>query len=150
VLEHDRAGRLHFDIRQPPRCIIFQLPVDIREFAFYPAVARVRIRVPGQRTWSFSVEHHLGISLKDIIDAIYQQMQKPLSPSEFMNLQEDKRTAASLHHKTRTANDPAEYARGVRRLDCLYPDVLFVGLSPSDTDGFAWNLHFSSGYQRVG
>lgn len=146
VLRHNHADRLHFDITQPPRFVVFRRPVDIREFAFYPPLVRVRLRVPGQRTWSFGVENHLGISLKDIIDAVYQQMQQPLSPSEFMNLQDDKRKTVSLHHQTRTGNDPVEFSRGIRRLDCLFPHVLFVGLSP-DTDGAAWNIHFSSGNQ---
>jgi len=145
LLQYDRAGRLHFDITQPPRYILFRRPADIRELAFYPPVSLVYIRVPGQRAWSFSVENPRGITLKDVMDAIYQQMQWPLPPSEFMKLQDDKRSAAARSYQTRTANDPVEYGQGVRRLDCLHPNVLFVGLS-LDIDGVAWNLNFASGY----
>ncbi|KAF9460159.1 hypothetical protein BDZ94DRAFT_1324241 [Collybia nuda] len=147
LLERDTSGRIQYNIAHHPSYIQFRTPVSPQsEQAFYPPITRARIRVPGLPAWSFNAENPQGVTLLDVFNAIYANLHRPVGQSEFAKLPPPVQHTATAGHAARTAANRADFMQGVKRLDCLYPNSLFVGLSLSSDGSGAWNLSLVSRY----
>lgn len=139
-------GHIHYDLANHPRYIEFAANLNdiTTEEAFYPQTRRAHIRVPALGL-SFTAENPSSVTMLDVLNAVYSNLHQVLSRDEFNALPVAIQNAA-IAGKNQRAGNRAEFRDGLRRVDCLFPNHLFVGLSLATDGSGAWNLNTASRY----
>ncbi|KAJ7108632.1 hypothetical protein C8R44DRAFT_636132 [Mycena epipterygia] len=86
-----------------------------------------------------------GITLYDVLRTLFDELDKPIAARDFwcQELGVEKRAELTRAFKERCMMDGTEKAnetmmKGVKRVDFLWPDVVFVGLARRD--GGVWEI----------
>jgi hypothetical protein len=133
---------ISFDLRRPPEATSFfgsfrPQPSDMGKPAVMPAAARMRLVHP-RLPWFVDVRPHTAtypISIYDVLRTLYDELTIPIAGRDFWNSELSKKDRESLTRafKDRCLLDGRERSReemlkGVKRIDFLGADVVFVGL----------------------
>ncbi|KAE9399823.1 hypothetical protein BT96DRAFT_679834 [Gymnopus androsaceus JB14] len=117
-------------------------PHELATPATQPLLTRLRIFCgifPGsdldvQSSWRIEVQNLHGVTVKDVLTAIYEAFQRPYSHEEFNALcaKTQSRVLEAYHARVHaTANPRTAWEAGIRRSDCLMRHSWFGGLSMS-------------------
>jgi hypothetical protein len=126
---------LVWDLRQSPRTIhsissAALSSLELSQHATSVPVPTITIKC-GLFPHPFPARSSQGVSIFDIIEAIYRAGRQGISSAEWEPLSERQqgRIARVFHERCRSSPDPnAEKSRGVRRTDCLGGYTRFAGL----------------------
>ncbi|KAJ7085217.1 hypothetical protein B0H15DRAFT_379950 [Mycena belliarum] len=129
-----------YDVRRPPALTSFfgafrpAHAADFSQHALAPAAPRMRL-VHARLPWYIDVKHGQGVTLLDVLQALYEQLDVPIASRDFYceALQRRDRDALTSAFKERCSMEGRERAReemakGVKRVDFLGDEVVFVGL----------------------
>ncbi|KAL4066967.1 hypothetical protein V8B97DRAFT_1862509, partial [Scleroderma yunnanense] len=129
---------LQWDIRSSPRSAVFIPPTmnpssDLARPATYPPVMKLRV-VSGllPTSWPITVTNPSGVTIWDVLVAIYNALQTRLTHSEWNSKSDKERARIESAYRSRClASSDVERARsrGVRRIDCFQSTTRFAGLS---------------------
>jgi hypothetical protein len=137
---------LVWDIRKPPtgskRLSIFAsspegfplrlTPLELSQHATTPPVSRLIIYCGiFPRPWPIDARSSRGVSILDVLDAIYSVMITPIKEREWESLsrKEKHNISVAFHERCRNCPDPhMEKSSGVRREDCLCGYSRFAGM----------------------
>ncbi|KAJ7662276.1 hypothetical protein B0H17DRAFT_1212059 [Mycena rosella] len=144
-----------FDMRRPPEETSFFgafRPTHARDMAqpaVTPAATRMRL-VHSRLPWYVDVRRAQGITLYDILRALFDELNLPISGRDFWNEELGRRERDSLTSafKERCGLDGREHAKeemskGVKRVDFLGPEVIFVGLARRNG---MWEIKTANGH----
>lgn len=149
VLQHDRAGRLVFDVTQSVTRIQFhpQLRADLRAPALGPhPVTQMTLRIPAVTPLVFTVTNPHGVTLENVLMMISMQYAGQLDGTEYARLSQGLRDSTLKAFQARTQRNPAEFSQGMKLCDCLGAKVYFVGLSRA-TDGLnGWDVRLAGAF----
>jgi hypothetical protein len=128
---------LLWDLRQPPDTgrVVSAESFYLSEWATTPPTAILHITCdifPG--VWPVEVCHLEGITIGDVLHAIYTTLMHPIRRQEWDQLSENQRSRVNVVFEARckVAVDGEECrSRGILRVDCLLQHTLFAGLSVS-------------------
>ncbi|KAF8875520.1 hypothetical protein BD779DRAFT_211589 [Infundibulicybe gibba] len=145
VLESDRTGRLYFNIMNSPDHIQFKpnYPNNLRGLAHSPAVSRLTIAIPTFPRWTIEVANPAGVTLGDVLWAIYNKFQQPVDQSAYGMLSPEQQQVATQTFHARLAHQDG-HSQGLRRFDCVGKKLYFVGLRSSSDGSPIWNLMLTS------
>lgn len=129
---------LNWDIRSSPRNAVFATstvtsPSEFARPATYPPVRKLRV-VSGliPTSWRVTVSNPTGVTVWDVLVAIYMALQTPLTQFEWACKSEKERARIErAYHSRCLASSNVEHSqrRGVRRIDCFLSTTVFAGLS---------------------
>ena len=111
---------------------------ELYEPATYPPVSRLSITCGlFPILWPIEVQsrHHHGVTILDVLTAIYKSMHRPVRQSEWAQLsqRQQRRIAQVFHQRCAKAASPwVEKEKGVTRVDCLVLYTRFAGISLQD------------------
>jgi hypothetical protein len=145
VLRHNPAGNLLFDITQPFMNLRFRpvFPQSVMaEQAIMSPSSSIYINFPGFPRWSLEVTSHTGVTVHDVLANLYELFHRRVGKDEFSAIPPHIQSSATSAFNARTARDPAERARGMKRMDFIFPRVFFVGFSMA-ADGRRWDINLS-------
>ncbi|KAF7299363.1 Ectomycorrhiza-regulated small secreted protein [Mycena indigotica] len=112
---------------------------ELSQHATHPPVATLRVRcgVYPSETWVSEARNRQGVTVKNVLDAIYRTLNIQLTHAEWESLcpKQQNRVNLVFDARWRAGRDPkAERAVGILRRDCLLQHVLFAGLSETDEE----------------
>ncbi|KAJ7480655.1 hypothetical protein FB451DRAFT_152172 [Mycena latifolia] len=135
------APRIAYDMRKAPEETSFfgafrpQHAREMAQPAVTPAATRMRLVHP-RLPWYVDVRRQQGITLYDVLRALYDELNLQIAGRDFWNEELGKRDRDGLTRafKERCQMDGKEHAReemlkGVKRVDFLGAEVVFVGLA---------------------
>lgn len=141
---------MFFDLRLPTSTVRFRdlqrnvNPWDLMRFACEPPQARMRF-YHAQLPWVVDVvsENPAGVTIHELLAAIWACTQTPISHADFWNNEMDERAreAVGAAWAERTANNELEQRRGVRRVDFLIGKTILEGIAKGK-DGM-WEMKLS-------
>ncbi|KAF8645130.1 hypothetical protein AX16_007958 [Volvariella volvacea WC 439] len=80
------------------------------------------------------------VTILDVITGIYQALQQPASKEEYLREDQNRQLAIARAFEARTAHNPQEYRRGLKRIDFLDGRHRFIGISKTDEGPQVWKL----------
>ena len=93
--------------------------------------------------WDIEVVNPTGVTVDDVLAQLYHTMRKRITNKEWARLsrQQQSYIAETFSLRTKSSSDPRyEHSQGVRRVDWLMSNTLFVGLTPSTDKPYTWTL----------
>lgn len=136
------SKRLSLYASSPSGFPIRLTPLELSQHATNPPVSRLIIYCGiFPRPWPIEARSSRGVSILDVLDAIYATMITPIKPREWESLsrKEKDNIAMAFHERCRqhSADPHWEKAKGVRREDCLCGYSKFAGMEilNGDVDG---------------
>ena len=141
-----------WDLREPPSSCVRHISsptkripaAQLAQPATYPPVSALRITCDVfPFPWPIEARNHHGVTILDVLDAIYNAARARIRPLEWDRMAEKhkERVGAHFHHRWTSSPDPPRVrANGVVRSDCLLQSTYFAGLSPSPELGFVFIL----------
>ena len=128
-----------WDIFQPTstlQALDASFPIQPSLSAVEPAVSTMRL-VCKDMPWIITIKKSVGyVSIGDVYEAIYTQMQEPIIHSEWrlMGQSQQKKVTQRFRYRNemQKAQGKEEDSRGIRRVDYLINKTAFVGLKQDD------------------
>ncbi|THH06420.1 hypothetical protein EW146_g9613 [Bondarzewia mesenterica] len=132
-LMYDPSAPLNFNVVNPPTQGLMML----RQAASQPSVPKLVLMVQGL-SWSFEVSNPYGLSVSDVLSAIYHNLHYPTNGQDYEQNRHAQSSAGRAFQRRATAapND------GLRRVDFLGSRTRFAGLSKASDGTDRWTVHF--------
>ncbi|KLO11648.1 hypothetical protein SCHPADRAFT_830737 [Schizopora paradoxa] len=117
----------------------------LRAYATTPPVAFLRITsgLFGSHTWNVDVHNSRGVTVRDVLAELYKSLRKRVEWAEWNGRGHSQQVymADAFHKRIKLSADPTrERSKGVRRIDWMLQNTVFVGLQRSYEDPFTWTL----------
>ncbi|KIM86677.1 hypothetical protein PILCRDRAFT_64788 [Piloderma croceum F 1598] len=157
VVRKGESCPLIWDLRDPPSSAAQLVPYGQKHstsFKFLQSQFATSPRVTGlyilcdllPYPWKISARNQKGVTVGDVLEAIYQVARTPLTTEEWDRLPSKQRQRVNRVFDVRWTNASApekERNRGLKRVDCLLQSTRFAGLSMSYDDDFTCILTLS-------
>ncbi len=117
----------------------------LRAHATSPPVAFFRITCGlfGSNTWNVDIRNSRGVTVRDVLAELYKSLRNRVEWAEWDSRSHSQQAymADAFHKRTRlSADSTRERLKGVRRIDWLLHNTVFVGLQRSYEDPYTWSL----------
>ena len=118
-------------------------PSVMNEQALFPALNRMCITIPGIPVWVVDVRNPTTVTVSDVLGTLHAFFDASVDREEFLTFPpEIQRTSADAFN-LRISQNPAARSYGMKRLDLIYPNVYFVGLTRAVNGSLRWDIHLA-------
>ncbi|KAF9010112.1 hypothetical protein BDQ17DRAFT_999944 [Cyathus striatus] len=143
VSGYDHTRPLYWDIRHPPTGFLRNMTIpnqpisdiELGMHATWPSVNVLRITTDLlQPDWIIEARNALGVTVRDVLEAIYSTLHSPLTLSERQQIldqtKQQERITQVFNARCAASMFPNETrSNGILRIDCFLQHTLFAGLS---------------------
>ncbi|KAF7304702.1 Ectomycorrhiza-regulated small secreted protein [Mycena kentingensis (nom. inval.)] len=154
LTDPDTTCPLLWDTRNAPRVAAHHVSAPTRplsdfelsQHATNPPTNVIRVTCGlYSNAWVSETRNWLGVTVKNVLDAIYVTLQTQITHAEWEALCEKQQNRVNIvfDARWRAADEPQSVrGRGILRSDCLLQHVGFAGLSKSPNSGAEDNTYF--------
>ena len=116
----------------------------MNEQALFPASNRMCITIPGIPVWVVDVRNPTTVvTVSDVLGTLHAFFDASVDREEFLTFPaEIQRTSADAFNR-RISQNPAARPYGMKRLDLIYPNVFFVGLTRAVDGSLRWDIQLA-------
>jgi hypothetical protein len=141
------APNLQYDVRYLPSQSNPQLsPAILAKPASDPPLSSLGLRV-GDLPWMFNAFPDAALSpgrtyvtVHDVLLAIHYHLCTAVKSAEYEAMSNSRKAEISREFENRVGSDPAQYAKGLRRVDFLNGRVLIGGIVRAHSEDSAWEV----------
>jgi len=102
-----------------------------------PPVQRMRL-ICRELPWRITVTNHKGVTVRDILETLYNELNQPMTEGEWWIAQDEERERTLAAYKTNCSDEMKDYKRkmdeGVKRIDWLGRKTMLAGVTRTPFD----------------